>query len=108
MSAAIGTPYRVIVFGTSTRTIGRGKRQRTETRGYAFHGWTPDQSAEPSRMPGSGTFCYAGAIRAIVAARAYLARPGINQVQIRTNQDHTVLVYNKQPDGSIVHYAAGE
>ena len=67
-------------------------------------GWTADQTAEPGRLQGSGTFCYAGALRAIAAVRQYFQQPSVYQVQIRTNQDQTVLVYNRQIDGRITFY----
>jgi hypothetical protein len=102
------TPYRVAVFATSTQTKGKGKRQRTITKGYGYFGWTENRIAEPSRLPGSGTFLYFGGIRAIVAARQYLALPETHQVQIRTNQDRKVLVYIKHPDGHITHYTTTE
>jgi hypothetical protein len=100
--------YRLAVFATSTRTTGKGKRQRTKITGYGYMGWTADQSAERSRLAGSGTFCYAGGLRAIVAARAYLALPDTQQVQIRTNQDRHVLVYYKRPTGAITCYRSEE
>lgn len=102
------TIYRISVFATGQRTIGRGKRQRTQSIGYGYHGWTSNQSAEPWRLKGSGTFCYLGAFHAIVAARQYLALPETHQVQIRTNQDRKVLIYYKRPDGRITCYRAEE
>jgi len=103
------TPYRVSVFATGTHTIGKGKRQITKTIGYGFQGWTPVQFFDAGpRLPSSGSFLYPGALHAIKAAREYLKTPDVHQVQIRTNQDRTVLIYHKQVDGRVTFYAAGE
>jgi len=83
------TPYRVAVF--------------TEAGG--FHAWTPDTTAEPWRA-GSGSFCFAGGLRAIATARYHLRGADVRQVQIRTNQDRKILIYNKHDDGTITHYRA--
>lgn len=99
------TPYRIAVFASGTQTKGKGKRQRAITTHYAYMGWTADQSAERSRLEGSGTFLYNGGLRVIVAARKYLALPETTQVQIRTNQDRKVLIYFKHADGRIVCHA---
>lgn len=102
------TPYRLVIFATGQRTIGRGKRQRTETIGCAFMGWTADQTAEPHRLTGSGTFLYHGGIKACVAARQYLAQPNVHQVSVRTNQDRVVFRYVKASDGRIEMYGGDE
>lgn len=102
------TVYRLAIFTTGTRTVGSGKRTRTVPTGYGYFGWTADQSAEPARLPESGTFVYNGGIRVIVAARQYLTLPDVHQVQIRTNQDRKILIYNKQADGRISSYRALE
>lgn len=75
------TPYRVIVFGTCRAW-------------QVWHNADPDQ---PFLFP---------AIRAIVKAREYLQFSDIRQVQIRTNQDRKILIYNKHADGTITHYRA--
>lgn len=74
----------------------------------AWFGWTADQTAEPWRLPGSGTFCFAGGIRAIAYARACLRLTDVTQVQIRTNQSAKVLIYNKHANGAVTHYDARE
>jgi hypothetical protein len=103
------TPYRVIVFATNTRTVGKGKRQRTETTGYGFQSWTPIQFFDAGpRLPGAGSFLYPGALRAIQAARKHLREPEVHQVQIRTNQDRKVLTYDKHADGRITFSANEE
>ena len=95
------TPYRIAVAATGTQIKGKGKQQRTVTTHYAYMGWTADQSAEPHRLQGSGTFMYLGGLRVVAAARKYLALPETTQVQIRTNQDRKVLVYHKHADGRV-------
>lgn len=84
------TPYRVIV----------------ATAAGAFVAWTPDQTADPARLQGSGALLFAGIVRAIAAARYHLRGADVRQVQIRTNQDRKVLVYNRRPDGTFTHYRA--
>ena len=82
------TPYRVIV----------------ATCHGAFVAWTPDQSADPARLQGSGALLFAGVVRAIAAARYHLRGADVRQVQIRTNQDRTILIYHKAADGRITFY----
>lgn len=84
------TPYRVIVATTTG----------------AFVAWTPDQTAEPARLAGSGSMLFAGMLRAIASARSHMRRTDVHQIQIRTNQDRKILVYNRRPDGSFAHYRA--
>lgn len=108
------TVYRIVVASTVWRVgrtyKGRGPNAKgaytaVEPVTAAFDGWISDQSAEPWRLTGSGSFCYAGALRAIAAARQYLRQSATSQVQIRTNQDRKVLIYNKAADGRVTHYA---
>ena len=73
------TPYRVIVFGAAR----------------AYHVWHNADQDQPYLFP---------AIRAIVKAREYLQFSEVRQVQIRTNQDRKVLIYNKADDGRIAFY----
>lgn len=109
------TVYTLAVFAHGFRRgrtyKGRGKHNRgaysaIEPTSYGYQGWTADQSAERSRLPGSGTFVFNGGLRAVVAARRYLRDSRTYQVQIRTNQDRKVLVYNRQHDGRITCYNA--
>lgn len=87
-------PFRISVFGTETITKGKGKRTRTETRGYGFDLWNPDyETSERAGRPGFGSFYWFGLGVVRRAALDALAQPGIDQVQIRTNQDRVVHVF---------------
>lgn len=66
-------PYRIAVFASGTVTKGKGKKQRTEKRGYAYMGWNPDHTA----------------VRR--AALDHLLLPETEQVSVRTNQDREVF-----------------
>ena len=102
------TPYRLVVFACGYRRgrtyIGRGPSHRGAYSvitpiTYAYCGWTEDQTAEPWRLPGSGTFCFPGLHAVHRAARAYLAMLATEQVSVRTNQDREVYRYWKlHPD----------
>lgn len=99
------TPYRVIVFGTRLMPTKRLRKvTRMEPRGFAYVLWTEDQTAEPHRLEGSGTFLFAGLHVVRAAALAELAKNGINQVSICTNQDRSVYRFVKQHDGRITGY----
>ncbi len=99
------TPYRIVVFTQATVTTGKGKRQKTKTVGSAYMGWTPRQAYQEARLEGAGSFLYPG-IRAVrYAAYEYLALNETHQVQIRTNQDRKVYIFNKHADGRISGYA---
>ena len=98
------TPYRIVVFTQSTVTTGKGKRAKTKTVGSAYMGWTPTQSYQEARLEGAGSFLYPGLRAVRYAAYAYLALADTHQVQIRTNLDRKVYVYNKSADGRITGY----
>lgn len=100
-----GKPYRVIAAATGSRTIGRGKRRRTEQTSYGYVLWTADTSAEPWRE-GYGSFCFSGLHRVRAAALSELQKPEVHQVQVRTNQDRTLYVWNKHSNGQITGYRA--
>ena len=111
------TPYRLAIFAAVYRPTrlykGRGPTHKgaytaIEIIGVGWLGWTADQAAEPARLIGSGTFLYYGALRALIAVRQAFRDPRVRQVQIRTNQDCAVLIYNRQPDGRVTHYRADE
>jgi len=102
------TPYRLMVSASAERTTGKGKRQRTRTVHYSYMGWTADQTAEPWRLAGSGTFCFPGLHAVERAAREYLALPETQQVSVRTNQDRTVYRYVKNAGGSVYGYGGHE
>ena len=94
------TQYRAIAFATGS--IGRVKKPRS----YAFVLWNPDNTFEPSRLKDSGTFQWNGLHAVRAAAIAAFERPEVHQVSIRTNQDRSLYVFNRQSDGSIRGYAA--
>jgi len=102
------TPYTLVIAGShwqAGKTRKNGFTPITRARS-AWQGWTADQSAEAGRLAGSGSFVYNGALRAVQAARAYLRQANVDQVQIRTNQSRTILVYNKRANGTITFYDA--
>lgn len=109
--------YRVAVVGRVWRRgrvyRGRGPAARgaytaVELAAGAWCAWTLDRTAEPWRLAVSGTSCFAGGVRAVQAARAALRDPRVTQVQIRTNQDRKILVYNRSSDGKVTYYGADE
>lgn len=85
-------PYRIVVF----------------TSGFAYFGWTPRQHYREARLPSAGSFLFPGMFAVRRAAMEYLALPDTRQVQIRTNQDRRVWLFNKQPDGRITGYCNRE
>jgi len=102
------THYTLVIAGSSWRAGKPRGRKATYTPitrvRSAWQGWTADQSAEPWRLAGAGTFVFNGGLRAVQAARAALRQANVDQVQIRTNQGRSVLVYNKRADGTIYAY----
>ena len=83
--------FRIDVFGTSEVTVGKGKRARTERRGYGYQLWNPDEdTAERQGRPGFGSFAWYGLGVTRRAALDALMLPGIDQVAIKTNQDQRV------------------
>lgn len=99
------TPYIIHVFATGTRTIGKGKRQRTQTIGYGYMGWTSVQHYQEARLPGAGSFLYPGFIRARQAALAFLRLAETHQVCVKTNQSRDVYRWFKAADGTVSGYA---
>lgn len=109
-------PYRILVSAVGFRRgklyKGRGPHHKgahskIEPMTYGYVAWTPDQTAEPSRWPGSGTFLFNGLHVAYREVHRILREPRTRQVQIRTNQDRTLYVWNKYDDGRITgHWAA--
>lgn len=110
-------PYRLLV--TMDRFVpvallrGRGPENRGARTTIArvragYVAWSDDQTPEPARLPGSGTFLFAGALRAVARVHREFRDPRVVQVSLRTNQDRTLLVYNRQADGRITHYSAEE
>lgn len=106
-------PLRVCVFGhvwqrgrlyAGRGPNNRGARTAIEPILAGWHAWTPDTTAEPHRE-GYGSFCYLGGLRALAAARRAFRQSGVTQVQIRTNQDRKVLIFNRRNDGRIDCYS---
>jgi hypothetical protein len=88
------TPYRVIV--CATREMKRGRK--TERVGVAWVAWNPtltDHSAHAGRLDGSGSFLWLGLRDAKNAVAAAFLDPTVHQVQIRTNQDRKIAVFNR-------------
>lgn len=100
------TPYRVFASGTSYRVVGRGNRRHQEPRGYAYVVWNPDSTVEPSRLPGSGTFLWPGLHAARRAALAQFDDQAVHQVSVRTNQDRTVYIWNRNRHGVVTGHLA--
>lgn len=95
-------PFRVIVFATITRKI--GNREKTIQCGY--DAWNPiltDHYAHQGRLPSSGSFAWIGEPAARTAVFAAFADESVTQVQIRTDQDRTLIVFNRHGD-RITHY----
>lgn len=106
MQMAHRTPYRLNIFGQCFQPVRRLKK-RTEIAliGYGVMGWTPTQHYQDARLPGAGSFLFAGMHEVRRAAMEALAQPNITQVSIRTNQDRQVYRYFKHADGSIGGYS---
>jgi hypothetical protein len=98
-------PYRLVVCCRGYRA-GRKYKRHTEIvpTGYAFMGWTPVQSYQEARLPSDGSFLYPGIVEVRRAAMEYLARPEVHQVQVKTNQDASIYIWNKHADGRITGY----
>lgn len=113
------TPYRLIVFAhgwqhtkprRTRKTSAWGVQCALVRQGYAFMGWHAEQDpiVDASRLPGAGSFCYPGLHAVQRAAAEYLARPDVDQVSVRTNQDRQVWHYFKQADGRVRGYRADQ
>lgn len=100
-------PYRVVVFSTIQIDY---KRKGKKTVGCAFDAWNPeltDHWAHAGRLQGSGSFSWLGMQGAkYAAARAFLD-PAVHQVQIRTEQDRKLLIFNRHRN-TITSYEARE
>jgi hypothetical protein len=106
-------PYRLLVTVQGyrpTRRYYNRKRPYTaiERCVYGFVAWTPEQHYREARLPNGGSFLFPGIHAARAEAFAYLARPNVRQVSIRTDQDRTVYLYNRYDDGRISGYAPGD
>ena len=92
------TPYRVAVFANRTIVKGRGKRQRTERIGVGWIAWNPELTehwAHAGRLPGSGSFQWLGLQAAKNAVGEAFLDPTVHQVQIRTEQDRKLAIFNR-------------
>ena len=97
--------YTIHVFGEKFVPVRRLKKMTTIARqGWGILGWNPENAHEPGRLPGSGSFTWIGCRAARRAALEFLAQPEVSQVQIRTNQDRTIYVWNKQSNGRLTGY----
>lgn len=109
------TPYRLVVTFHAWRQLGirkgradgRGMHCRVEPTIAGYIYWTPNTVAEPARE-GYGCFLLYGGLRAVATVRRIFRDHRVRQVSLRTNQDRTLLVYNRQADGRVTHYYAGE
>lgn len=99
----VGKAYRIVVCATGAKVVGKGKRRRVERTSYAYIAWQEDTTHDPARE-GYGTFCFAGLHRVRHRAMRELGLPEVHQVQVRTNQDRTVYLWNKHADGRITGY----
>lgn len=100
------TPYRIMVATTMQVPVNR-RSKKTKTVGCGYFGWTSRREFDEARLPDAGSSLFSG-LRAIRAVRDYLALPGTHQVQLRTNQDRLLYVWNKHTDGRITCYEAGD
>jgi hypothetical protein len=89
-------PFRILVFGTSERVVGKGKRAKTVRQGFGYVLWNPcEQTAERAGRSGFGSFEWYGLAVTRRAALDALAQPGIEQVSIRTNQDRSIATLHR-------------
>lgn len=111
------TPYRLVVSALGYRRSrvykGRGPANlgaytKIEPTVMGWMAWTPDQTCEPWRLPGSGSFLFNGLHVAYAEAMRLLALSPVQQVSVRTNQDRQVYRYVKHADGRISGYGGSE
>lgn len=96
-------PFRIVVFGTAEVTKGKGRRARVVRQGFGYDLWNPDEeTSERAGRPGFGSFYWFGLSVARRAALDALQQPGIDQVQIRTNQDNRVFTFYRSQWGEYV------
>lgn len=98
-------PYRILVIAHGILMTGKSRNRKPTPTTYGYFGWTPIQSYREARLPSSGSFLYPGIVAVRKAAMEYLSQPEVTQVQIRTNQDRKVYLWNKHKDGRISGYA---
>ena len=99
------TPYRVNVSAQGWRITKRLKRvTRIEPIGYGYQLWTEKQSYCEARLLSAGSFLFPGLHAVRAAALSELSKPHVHQVQVRTNQDKKVYLWNKHADGRVTGY----
>ena len=102
------TPYRIAVAAKRYFPVGRMNPRTGFTkmtlREFAYDLWTPTQSYQEARLPSAGSFLFPGIHAVRRAAMHALALPGVTQVQVRTNQDRIVYLWNRSTDGCISGY----
>lgn len=117
-------PYRICAFGTCNIT--KGKRTKTVQAGWDLHNpILTDHWAHKGRLAGSGSFSWlathtdnavitvtpegcalpSGISKAIDAA---FADNSVSQVQLRTEQDRKLLIFNRHSDRRVTVYHGGE
>src|SRR5271157_1209126 len=94
-------PFRLAVFARDTRPVQASRAKAGLASSYGFFGWTPVKSYREARLPSAGSFLYPGIVAVRKAAMDYLAQPNVFQVQVRTNQDRKVFIWNKHEDGTV-------
>jgi len=78
--------------------------RETKPHVYGMQGWNPENSHEPGRLPGSGSFTWVGIVAVRKAAMEYLNQPHTMQVQVLTNQSRKLYIWNKDVFGNISGY----
>lgn len=108
MSVSI-TPYSVNVFARKFQPVGKPRSRDGYTRiapcEYGYMLWTPEQTEwDAARLPSAGSFTFVGLFRVYRAAMEALQQSGVYQVQVRTNQDRLLYVWNRHVDGRVSGY----
>jgi len=98
-------PYRVAVFSMRYRPVKQLKWMTTIERvGVGWDLWTPVQAYSEARLPSAGSFLFPGIHAVRRAAMEAFKDSSVHQVQVRTNQDRKVYLWNRQADGRITGY----
>lgn len=108
LSGEYHIPYRVNVFANGWRASGKPNKRngftRIERTQYGYTLWTHEQAYQEARLSSAGSFLFPGIHAVRRAAMDALQRPNTYQVQVRTNQDRLVYLWNKHADGRISGY----
>jgi|SRR5271166_4570596 len=98
-------PYRILICANRFRSVKRLKRMTTIERTIvAWISWTPTQAYQEARLPSAGSFLYPGIFAVRRAAMDAFKDSSVCQVQVRTNQDRKVYLWNRHSDGRISGY----